>query len=659
MEATVNVERFARPVGAGDRVNGRHGRWMYRAVVLSVLAIALTGCATIRVDRGDPQAYFAEQRADYLSAGTFSIEARAALFTLGRDREYCQSMPSECFARLAKGREAMYGTVLAVMAELSLARALELERIEGGRHWEEALAAYLDTARLSYAYLFMGAHPPRDRALEARQIRVRDFYNFASGRVASLLFERSEETDSPVTSIDGRELSVGGWSVTVSATGLQLPIGFQGLEGIVSPTSLQIRGLQNTYRRDGLGAALVAVWERSLPRGDPLPMAEIGFTPTTVMLEFEGDRLDEVLVTRRVGMLIIDPYQQDTAWLRENEVGVSANFSAPVALWLARSGFRRQGLLGTLGRDTSFTRPFIHLMQPYDPNRLVVVLIHGLASSPEVWANVANELLGDDVLRDHFQVWHAHYPTNLPIAINHLAIRKALEWTLSDLDPTRSAQASRDMVLIGHSMGGVIARLLVLEGSEEIWAETLELAPEFERDIVLAPLQPFIELEPMASIGRAVFLAAPHAGTPFAGNWLSRTVRRLVRLPADVILAVAAVADAIADDLPESAERLRTSPTAIDQLYEGERFLQATARMNIAAGVPYHSIIGQRDLNDPVELSSDGIVPFASAYLPGADSTLVVNAGHSLQQEPEVIAEIRRILHAHLAGLKHDAGLTP
>jgi pimeloyl-ACP methyl ester carboxylesterase len=291
-------------------------------------------------------------------------------------------------------------------------------------------------------------------------------------------------------------------------------------------------------------------------------------------------------------------------------------------------------------------------MQAYDPDRLTVVMLHGLASSPEVWANLANEIFGDATLRDHFQLWHAHYPTNLPIAINHREIRQALEQTLDEVDARREDRASRDMVLIGHSMGGVIARLLVVDGSEDIWLETLGIPEHSDRRAALVPLEPYIHFEPLEGIGRAVFLATPHAGTPFAGNRFSRFVTSLVRLPADLVLHVAAIADAIAQDLPESAERLRTTPTAIHQLDERNPFLQATSRLSIAPGIRYHSIIARRNPADPPESSSDGVVPFSSAYLPGAASTLVVNSGHGVQQTPEAIVEIRRILHLHLEELR-------
>ncbi|MFO4987017.1 alpha/beta hydrolase, partial [Salmonella enterica subsp. enterica serovar 1,4,[5],12:i:-] len=93
-------------------------------------------------------------------------------------------------------------------------------------------------------------------------------------------------------------------------------------------------------------------------------------------------------------------------------------------LWLARSGFNRQSLRTLFGRGNGIDRPHLYMMQPYDPQRRIILMLHGLASSPEAWVNVANEIQGDDDLRRHYQIWQVYYPTNAPIVLNHAAIRR-------------------------------------------------------------------------------------------------------------------------------------------------------------------------------------------------------------------------------------------
>ena len=105
------------------------------------------------------------------------------------------------------------------------------------------------------------------------------------------------------------------------------------------------------------------------------------------------------------------------------------------------------------------------------------MLIHGLAASPDSWVNVANEIMGDQRLLDRHQIWQVYYPTNLPVAVSQLDVRKTLEEAFATLDPQQVNVASHHIVLVGHSMGGIIARLLVSTGSEKVWEERYQ-APE-------------------------------------------------------------------------------------------------------------------------------------------------------------------------------------
>jgi pimeloyl-ACP methyl ester carboxylesterase len=619
-----------------------------RFMTLCLALVAWTGCAQIRVSDSRPQVEFAERRSDYLIGGTFSAETRSALFALGKDAARCEYAPRDCIPVLRGLMDPGTDATFSVLAELAIARALKAEQASRGTAADNVIGHYLDAALFAYAFLFLGDRTPGDRALEGRQMQVRDYYNLAAERVAVMVFQRTRGFQAPVIPVEGTVRAFGEWKVRVGQVDVRLPIDAERLDSIIAPSRLQIRGLRNIYRKDGMGAELVAVWSGDAKTQPESPMREIWTSPATVLLDFEGERWEDFFARQEVSLRILDPYQTRMTDMRGRSVRVAANFSAPFAVWLSRGDFQRRALLGTLGRDPSLTRPRVHLTQPFDPSRFTVILIHGLASGPKTWANVANELFGDTTLRDYYQLWQVQYPTSVPIAINHVDIRMALEQTLAALDPERETQATSGMVLIGHSMGGVLARLLILEGDDDIWRETLGIATDSEMRGALAPVEPYLQFAPIEGIGRAIFLASPHAGTPFAGNWLSRIVVSLIYLPVDTLYRIAAIADVVELDAPELAAQLRTNNTAIHQLNARNPFLQATSRLEIASGIPYHSVIARRSLGGPLEASNDGFVPFTSAYLPGARSTLVVNAGHSVHQMSEAIVEIRRILHEHL-----------
>jgi pimeloyl-ACP methyl ester carboxylesterase len=320
----------------------------------------------------------------------------------------------------------------------------------------------------------------------------------------------------------------------------------------------------------------------------------------------------------------------------------------PYALWVERPGFSREAKKALLGRSEQLAQPRVYLMQPYDPDRLTVVLIHGLASSPEAWADLTNELMGDEEIRQRCQVWEVFYNTGAPIAYNRYAIRHALDETLDHFDPDRTAAASRNMVLVGHSMGGVIARLLVVDSGDQLWTALLGHPPQETDRQRLAALAPYLELTPMPEVSRTIFLASPHRGAPMASNWIGKTVAHAVHLPATLVGKMGQAADALAEDQPKAAGRLRRAPDGIDSLSDRFPFREVTSKLSIVPGVTYHSIIGCARPVSSESACSDGVVPYTSAHLEGTASELVVTSGHSVQKSPEAILEMRRILHVHL-----------
>lgn len=102
---------------------------------------------------------------------------------------------------------------------------------------------------------------------------------------------------------------------------------------------------------------------------------------------------------------------------------------------------------------------------------------------------------------------------------------------------------------------------------------------------------------------------------------------------------------AIAGDQPGAAS-LRV-PNSIENLSDQSLFLRLADTMPIAAGVQYHSIIANHTPGRALEDSNDGVVPFRSAHLPGATSEKVIESWHSVQETPEAILELRRILRLH------------
>ena len=625
----------------GVRLRGARAVWW-----MAVLA-ALSGCAGITVSSIETRDYVAGNRSDILSTGRLSRPTVDTLRALGVDASSCELDAARCRDAIAGSALIAEEQRLSALAELWLQRALRLTRAGTDQAHPDAIRnAYLETARHAYAYLFFTARPPPARAFEERQMHVLDYYNIAVKKAIELIFPRYQGRPpvSPALLTEGR------WRIHLSIEDGRPPGQRRLPKELVAASSLRFTGLRNVYRRDGFGAEMVAVLEPDDSTDPEQPFTEMEVPTITAIIRFRGNTLDEVLRTDDLDLVAFDPYRYETVELAGIDVPLAANFTAGYALWLARSGFSRQALRGVLGRSGGVAAPHVFLMQPYDPDRHVLITLHGLASSPEAWLNVANEILGDEALRQRFQVWQVVYPTNAPIPFNHRNVRAAIERTLQYFDPTGTALASSEVVLVGHSMGGVLARLMVSSSGDAVKPAYIEETGLDGRPLetVLAEFGPYLEFEPMPEVTRAVFIAAPHRGTTFADRRLSRWAAGLVLLPYDVLDTLTDLnrsLAAIGADQP-GAPTLRVQ-NSIENLSDRSLFLRLADTMPISAQVKYHSIIANNTPNRPLEDSNDGVVPFRSAHLPGASSEKVIESWHSVQETPASILELRRILRTH------------
>ena len=644
--ATLLVKKALWPVGGVVRVGMA---WL--------LAAALAGCAGVKVSATDPAEDLAQRRSDVLSTGKLSPATQESLRVLGEDQKTCLSDAPRCRHLIGQTQGLNDEQRLSALAELWAHAAIDIQNqtLLNQRRSLEDFSAWLESARHAWAYLFYTERSPSARALEYRQTQVRDYYNHATQQAITGLFALSQV--SALDKISGRVSEVGNWHINIDLEGVRLPTSMQAPHELLPAAALTFSGLRNVYRRDGVGAELVAVFEApnaaEAVRSAQLeePYQEALYPAITGLLRFEGRNLDEVLVTRQVRLQVLDPYRFNAAIVQDVRVPLAGNFTSGYGLWLARSGFSTQALRSLIGLNNGIVRPKVYLMQPYDPKRHTIVMLHGLASSPEAWINVANEVLGDETLRSNFQIWQVYYPTNAPIPLNNRAIREVLDATFAHFDPQGTARASRNVTLVGHSMGGVLSRLMVTNTDGQLVAsvqEDLGLQAA-DRKRLRGRLQEYLEFSALPQVDRAIFVAAPHRGTDFANNRVARWAANLITLPFSMIEQVADLTATLAHASPRMGKNaLLRIPNSIDNLSSEDSFLQMTANLPTARHVTTHSILGNDTPNQPLAQSSDGIVPYSSAHWPGAASELVVPFGHSVQEHPRAILEIRRILHEQL-----------
>ena len=306
-----------------------------------------------------------------------------------------------------------------------------------------------------------------------------------------------------------------------------------------------------------------------------------------------------------------------------------------------------EGMVAGVAGLFRFEPTGLSLLQPYRRGLIPVVFVHGLWLSPSSWSPMLDILESDAEIRDRYQFWTFGYSTGDPIPFSASLLRRDLDEVRRRFDPEASDAAFDRMVVVGHSMGGLLARMMALDSGPRLWrlasdrpASELAGDPE-DRDLFVRAL--IFKARP--EVRRVIFLATPHRGSRVDRGRLGHLGSRLVRHPDPLRASYARLR---ARNIPTFFDaRLRDGlPTSIDELEWGSPILSGLMELVLADGVEAHSIIADPRV-PPLAGGSDGIVPYDSAHLDGMASELLVSSGHLCQDNPDVIREVRRILVEH------------
>jgi pimeloyl-ACP methyl ester carboxylesterase len=311
---------------------------------------------------------------------------------------------------------------------------------------------------------------------------------------------------------------------------------------------------------------------------------------------------------------------------------------------VARAGFRNMLHPGAMQEG-----PGIYLTEPYDPNKITVLMVPGLQSTPLAFVSLLKAMRLDPEVSKHFQFWTFLYATGTPVLFNALELRDALEKTVRAVDPHDHDFATRHIVVLGHSMGGLIAHTLVSSSGEKLWKALFVVPPERLRGdkATIRRLVGALHFRRNPRVVGAIFAATPHRGSKLAESWIGQLGASLIRLPSDLQSDIVNVTSQNPEAATPTAKAFHREMnfSSVRTLSPRDPALQALADLPI--GVPFHSIIGQRNAG-PIETSSDGVVPYSSVHLDGAASELVVRSGHGVCENPDAQREVIRILRLEL-----------
>jgi pimeloyl-ACP methyl ester carboxylesterase len=611
-------------------------RW---SLLFALLLASACASPSVRVELVDGRRVHEELTRNVLSAGELSAPSRALLVRLDSYREF-RRRPEIVLGELHAGLKAGDSDRLFALAEASFLHAEQ----GGDRSW------YLASAVYAWAFLF-----PQDRVrITPTDPRVRLAFDLYNRGIAEGL-----------ATPDGRE-------VRIAAGRHELPFGVLDVkfdpvelrwagyrfEGFAPAAHLEVKGLRNRYRRRGIGAPLAASFGDD-PDAPPPPASDripdFVKVPVSAVLRLEEPQDDLASGTVHATLELYARDETPFVTIHGREIPLEFETSSSLAYSLHESWFWDFSFAGFRSSDflpieVERAPDRLLMLEPYRPGRIPVVLVHGTASSPGTWAELVNEIENDSELGNRYQVWLFVYNTGSPILYSAGLLRQALGATVEELDPRGDDPALQRMVVIGHSQGGLVTKLLVVSSGDDFW-HNISDEPLDEKTAdpgALALLERSTYFEPAPAVERVVFIATPHRGTHLLGSFrFGGIISWVIKLPANLFKGLVQLGRR--DPKSEAVgrlKRLRGLPTSIDDMTPGNPTLRVLRQRPIAPGVSAHSIIAVRGDGAP-EDGGDGVVTYSSAHIEGVESELVVRSGHSTQKEPPSIEEVRRILLLH------------
>jgi pimeloyl-ACP methyl ester carboxylesterase len=579
--------------------------------------------------------------------------------------------------RREPNRENLYA-----LAELSYIGA---KRADAAMKSEEALELYGSSVLYSYEYLFDRAYPLPSNEYDPQFRRACDLYNAALESTLRIVQKSGalKPGTSRVIKTSNHDCQL---EVQLKSQGWH-PDDFDHVEFV---SDYEVHGLRNHYHNFGLGVPLIAVrkhHEAMDPAEQYYPPA-LSF-PVTAFLRIDPNSIREsdsrvkptstatpssladASAARRTLHVVLelhDPLEETKVDAEGTKIPLETDLSTPLAHNLSQPALDEDKLstLGLLMPEKAEKASGLYMLEPYRADRIPVVMVHGLWSSPVTWMEMFNDLRSDPAVRQYYQFWFYLYPSGQPFWLSAAKMREDLALMRKSLDPKHQAPALDQMVLVGHSMGGLVSKLQTVDSGNAFWRtqsdhpfSELQADPEVRTQLAAAYF-----FEPNPSIRRVITIGTPFRGSEFSNDITKWLGRKLIHVPTTLLLGRSQLASRNPNYfLPTAPLNINNS---IDSLSPKSTFLPVLMEAPTGPWVKYHNIVGKaphEGVTNKVAMwlsgDGDGVVSLASAELDNAASQIIVPADHmSVHRHPQSILEVRRILMLHVAELQgiHDGG---
>ncbi len=526
------------------------------------------------------------------------------------------------------------------------------KRAQSRDNTSKALQLYSASVAHAYLYLFSPQFDEVRNYYDPQFRRACDLYNVALEDLLRIINEQGRLKPGETYALNSGDQR---FDVRIVTQGLWSNEAFERFE---FASDYEVRGLLHRHVNYGLGVPLIAV-RRSDDSQDPASeFYPSGMSvPVTAILRAAEKPCAQPGEQHVVAcaLELQDPLASDVVEIAGRFVPLQTDLTTPLGYYLDNPEFQGSNVAtwGLLNPNSTGHLRGLYMLEAFDPNKIPVLMVHGLWSSPETWTEMVNDLRSLPEIRDRYQFWSYLYPTGQPFWVSAAQLRQDLEQTRQTVDPNRRWEALDQMVLIGHSMGGLVSRMQTLDSGNAFWNilsehSFNELQADEETRTRLASV---VFFEPNRSIRRVITIGTPHRGSSFANDYTRWLGRKLIKLPT----ALVQVKTRVIRDNPNMFHNtsMLTVTTSIDSLSPDSPVLSVMLNAERSPWVRYNNIVGvvsEKKLLSRISEKGDGVVPYDSAHLDDVESEIVVDADHvHVHQHPRSILEVRRILLKHSA----------
>ena len=559
-------------------------------------ALMLTSCFPPKAKiLDDPQVDSVELR-QYVSPHQLTAQTLAALDKLNLREEFFRH-PEAVIQQVkdsydAKPTSALLFTLTELCADTASKAA--------PTNWQQAIAYHLTAAELAFQASASGP------GLTLGQPMMLGAYNYSTGEIVRLLFDAGR--------LDSRGGTFKGpwrnYSLNLANTN-KYEISPSDLDSLVPASYIRLKNTGIEHKRThGFGAALVG--HRN---AIPTQSTNGPFLPSTGLILPLNATLD-YSQPEQVDLSFHDLSQATFVILGGRSVPLAADFTAPLITMYSEVEKPNIAWKGMRHPDQYVDVMGLYQLEAFQPEKIPVILSHGLISSSKIWLPGLNTLFADPIIRTHYQLYVFLYPTGFPVAYSASTLRQWLVNFQTHYDSQRSNPQFRKLLLIGHSMGGLLTSMQIRDSGDSLESLMFKRPLEDQQGLDEKDRQALKQLmvyQANPDIQRVVFVATPHLGSDDATGLRGKIGSHLISYPDDFLVTSPLTN---LDGLTEfGRELVDDRPDGINSLKPKSPTLMTIAKQPIRQTVQYHSIIGQKNPKTSLEDSSDGTVAYWSSHV--------------------------------------------